>query len=428
MTAVIGIINKSAAAIATDSAVTVTGPKGPKIFNRANKIFTLSKSRPVGLMIYNQGEFMGTSWEVIIKLYRAELGDTGFDTLEEYKNDFIAFLHRKNFFCDVNQQKMILYYFICNFLHLLADSTIKENQQQIQGRVNDLQNILSNALIQKINLLLDKYRRNTDFCTEFVDFSQQEYDQFGFTGLPNAINQVFLQNGLIIDPAAILPSLKELIFIVLKSKDLYNFYSGLVFTGYGDSEIFPRLFSVNVSFAINNRLRYFDDEKSKAIIDHQQVSAIRPFAQTDVINTILGGIDPALNQIYFQQFEDFITKNNASIAQMVEQSDPNLANRIRGIDANGLTSTLHKLIGQETKKHYIDQVMGAVSTLSKEDLAEMAESLIYLTYLKRRFTFAPESVGGPVDVAIITKGDGFVWIKRKHYFNAELNHHFFKKY
>ena len=37
MTAVIGIINKSAAAIATDSAVTVTGPIGPKIFNRANK-------------------------------------------------------------------------------------------------------------------------------------------------------------------------------------------------------------------------------------------------------------------------------------------------------------------------------------------------------------------------------------------------------
>lgn len=33
----------------------------------------------------------------------------------------------------------------------------------------------------------------------------------------------------------------------------------------------------------------------------------------------------------------------------------------------------------------------------------MAESLIYLTYLKRRITFAEESVGGPVDVAVISK-------------------------
>ena len=56
----------------------------------------------------------------------------------------------------------------------------------------------------------------------------------------------------------------------------------------------------------------------------------------------------------------------------------------------------------------------------------MAESLVHLTYLKRRFTMAEESVGGPVDVAIITKGDGFIWIKRKHYFDPKLNQHFFK--
>jgi len=72
--------------------------------------------------------------------------------------------------------------------------------------------------------------------------------------------------------------------------------------------------------------------------------------------------------------------------------------------------------------------MDAVSSLSKEDLAEMAESLIYLTYLKRRITFAEESVGGPVDVAIISKGDGFIWIKRKHYFKPELNQFFFDNY
>ena len=61
-------------------------------------------------------------------------------------------------------------------------------------------------------------------------------------------------------------------------------------------------------------------------------------------------------------------------------------------------------------------------------VAEMAESLIYLTYLKRRITFAEESVGGPVDVAIISKGDGFIWKKRKHYFKPELNPHFFSTY
>jgi hypothetical protein len=39
-----------------------------------------------------------------------------------------------------------------------------------------------------------------------------------------------------------------------------------------------------------------------------------------------------------------------------------------------------------------------------------------------------ETVGGPVDVAVISKGDGFVWIKRKHYFRPELNPGFFSNY
>ncbi len=39
-----------------------------------------------------------------------------------------------------------------------------------------------------------------------------------------------------------------------------------------------------------------------------------------------------------------------------------------------------------------------------------------------------ETVGGPIDVVVISKGDGFVWIKRKHYFKPELNPHFFSNY
>jgi hypothetical protein len=58
----------------------------------------------------------------------------------------------------------------------------------------------------------------------------------------------------------------------------------------------------------------------------------------------------------------------------------------------------------------------------------MAESLVTLTSLKRRISMEHETVGGPVDVAVLTKGDGLVWTKRKHYFDPTLNHHFFANY
>jgi hypothetical protein len=58
----------------------------------------------------------------------------------------------------------------------------------------------------------------------------------------------------------------------------------------------------------------------------------------------------------------------------------------------------------------------------------MAESLVNLTSFKRHVSKESETVGGPIDVAVITKGDGFIWIKRKHYFNIKLNNHFLSNY
>ncbi len=51
MTAEIAILNKSAIALAADSLVTVSRPgSNPKTYS-ANKLFTLSKYRPVGIMV-----------------------------------------------------------------------------------------------------------------------------------------------------------------------------------------------------------------------------------------------------------------------------------------------------------------------------------------------------------------------------------------
>ena len=57
----------------------------------------------------------------------------------------------------------------------------------------------------------------------------------------------------------------------------------------------------------------------------------------------------------------------------------------------------------------------------------MAEALVNLTSLKRRVSMEEESVGGPIDVAVISKGDGFIWIKRKHYFDPSFNRDYFAR-
>ena len=66
--------------------------------------------------------------------------------------------------------------------------------------------------------------------------------------------------------------------------------------------------------------------------------------------------------------------------------------------------------------------------MSQDELPHLAESLVALTSLKRHVSRDAETVGGPIDVALISKSDGFVWIKRKHYFRPELNPHFVANY
>mgnify|MGYP001604446777 CR=1 FL=1 len=70
------------------------------------------------------------------------------------------------------------------------------------------------------------------------------------------------------------------------------------------------------------------------------------------------------------------------------------------------------------------RVLGA---LPFDELAELAETLVLLESLKERVTRPSASVSGPIDVAVISKNDGFIWIKRKHYFDPKLNPRYFTK-
>jgi len=98
MTAEVAILNRSAVALAADSAVTVQLPGAPKIYH-TNKLFTLSKYAPVGIMIYGNAELMAVPWDIAVKMYRRELGHRTFARLGGYAQDFFSFLekHRSSF-------------------------------------------------------------------------------------------------------------------------------------------------------------------------------------------------------------------------------------------------------------------------------------------------------------------------------------------
>lgn len=56
-----------------------------------------------------------------------------------------------------------------------------------------------------------------------------------------------------------------------------------------------------------------------------------------------------------------------------------------------------------------------------QDAIDLAEFLARLTIEFVRFCPGDATVGGPIEIAAVTKHEGFKWVRRKHYFNAALN-------
>ncbi|WP_414521410.1 hypothetical protein, partial [Umezakia ovalisporum] len=77
---------------------------------------------------------------------------------------------------------------------------------------------------------------------------------------------------------------------------------------------------------------------------------------------------------------------------------------------------------------FTQEVKTMVRSMPKQELATLAESLIEITSLKRKVTRERETVGGEVDVAVISKSEGLVWVRRKHYFPPELNARFLARH
>ena len=82
-----------------------------------------------------------------------------------------------------------------------------------------------------------------------------------------------------------------------------------------------------------------------------------------------------------------------------------------------------QIVRQEAQEPLIE----AVSLLSKAELWKIAENFVGIGSMKKRINMGYETIWGPIDVAVVTKADGFVRIKRKFYFDPDINYSYFNR-
>ena len=82
---------------------------------------------------------------------------------------------------------------------------------------------------------------------------------------------------------------------------------------------------------------------------------------------------------------------------------------------------LFETIARVQQQYYINPIFELIGMQPIDEMASTAKTFIELTSFKRKIVNTLETVGGPVDVLAISKGEGPIWIERKHYFNIENN-------
>lgn len=200
-------------------------------------------------------------------------------------------------------------------------------------------------------------------------------------------------------------------------KDFSNYKSGIVFAGFGEQEYLPSVVAFEVDGKINGKLKFrLVPEKTKKI-DEQINASIIPFAQVDMVDAFITGIDYQLENYYLSEIEKMLETIPKQMKQLVntkwDAADLDALEAEMYVKLIQLYRDFNEKIQRFKEKRFIDPIIYNVQVLPKKELAEMAEALVQLTSFKRKVTAAVESVGGPIDVAVISKSDGFVWFKKK---------------
>lgn len=197
--------------------------------------------------------------------------------------------------------------------------------------------------------------------------------------------------------------------------------SGVVVAGFGEDELLPALVFVETDGFIESlRFRLDETRIIRSVEDTSNshcgvdstTAAIIPFAQREMVGMFMDGVDPEFLD-WLASIETLLFEFGEEVADATGQLDDRQRKALKE-EAKQAATEFFNRAAQWMKEEHSDPILGIVEHLPKQELADMAEALVSITSLKRRVSPDQEDVGGPIDVAAISKGDGFQWAKGKH--------------
>ena len=419
MTSEVVVMNRMGVALAADSAVTLEMGDSSKVRDSAVKLFMLSKYRPVGVMVYNNAQLLGVPLETIIKLFRRKLGRQPFDTLREYGEELIRFLDgNAELFPEAVQNRYLLQALGTEFQRIgeQVEEEIIARGLFGEGATDAAEEAIENRL---------EFWRGQEDAEYFRDVSAVDVVGRISGEVHEVVNRATLHWGVGAEATKNLYEIgKQLV-----AKDHFppDVFSGLVIAGFGEAEHFPAVLKLQLGGVYDGRLKI--RTPSLVQVSDEIPSHITAFAYTNMVDAFLHGISPRV-RAHVEDATTFVREMPPLALDVVAGLDPAEKAKAVGAVRRASQAKAAEFAGKvlQGTNERSQEIARAVGTLTIGELARVASTLVGLSSFEQQMSLARETVGGPVDVAVISKGDGFIWIDRKHYFPRELNEHFYRNY
>lgn len=412
MTAEVVVINHEAVAFAADSAVTASFGDPRKVFQTANKVFTLSARHPVGVMVYGVASFLGVPWEAWIKDYRRLSGPACFATVRQHAADFFRWIETVVTRVPDDDRQSCAHDIVRETMEAIVDALKQETNSRL--RRTPMSGV---AVRDCLAMLVSQVHGQLAGRPALFDAEACADIHQSHLGLVQTVMRETLERlPLTPDSRKQVEEIGLHALTSMREPTSPTLTNGLVFAGFGDEQLLPEMLNFRVEGAVGGRVRLI-------LQDHARNGepGIFSLAQDEGMRAILGGISPERADHEQKILSQLRAKILAGVDEALPRS-PKAAGRLKATIDQEIHAVQKDLQTTRTQP----ALMSMLRNLPKVEVSQLAEALVQIVVLQRRMSHGPETVGGPVDVALISKGDGFIWIRRKHYFPRELNEQFFQ--
>lgn len=391
MTAEIIVMNRIAVAMAADSLVSIRRASSTastatvKAYAGARKLVRLAPNAAVGVMFFDSPDFNGMPWEVIFAEFARQQSGV-LDHVRDYADAFLEFLADRSVgWTGPSDVRGVLEDVLSGPVGELSDAWTAATRGITDEAARRA------ALPACVDGWIDRRRRSVPDAAEPVALSKSQIERsaaqvralvdraapavWGSASRRPGVRQKIVEQ-LLTDLARISPTEPD--------------RAGLAFAGFGERQLLPSAHTYTVSGRLAGGIRVAGPQSWE--LGPGRPAVVLPLAQDYMVQAFMAGVHPEIQ---------------ASLNRMMHS----LVSLIPGVDVEKMVLSLGREFEEQTDR-LRQPLLDGLAFLSARDVGRLAKMLIAVTAKRNEVALLPDTVGGPFDVALISRTDGFTWHTR----------------